>query len=297
MTVDVEPLDAALGARIHGVDLSRAVDGPTREAIHAAWLAHQVLIFPGQDMSEADQIRFARLFGDLPDRRVLAETAGEGVGHRSVMVVTNARKDGRPVGALPEGEMYFHTDGAYDERPYRYTMLHALAVPSVGGHTLFADMYGAYETLPPATKDRIAGLRATHGFYAGRDVSAAFKKRLAVADDPSRATHPVVVAHEETGRPALYVSRMLTAAVEGLAEEESAALLDELFAHSERGALVYEHVWAVGDFVAWDNRCTNHARTDFPPEERRELRRTTVQGVRPRPAFRRPADTPAVPNR
>ncbi len=281
MTVEVEPLDAALGARVHGVDVGRGVDRAQFEAIHAAWLLYRVLIFPGQEMGEAAQIRFARLFGALPSRAVHSAAAGNEVGHDSVMLITNARRGGRSIGALPRGEMLFHSDGAYDAEPYRYTMLYALAVPSVGGHTLFADMYGAYATLPDETRHRIAGLDAVHGFYAGRHATAELTEPLEIGESASRAVHPVVIAHEETGRPALYVSRMLTAAIAGLPAEESEALLDALFAHSERAPLIYEHVWTVGDFVVWDNRCTNHARTDFPENEHRRLRRTTVQGVRP----------------
>lgn len=286
MTIEVEPLAEALGARVYGIDLADEIDLEAFEAIHLAWMEYQVLIFPRQKMTEADQVRFARLFGELPRRAAHTQMAGsEVMSHDSIMLITNAQKDGKPIGALPQGEMYFHTDGAYDEDPYRYTMLHALAVPSSGGHTLFADMYGAYESLSEAMKQRLRCLHAVHGFYAGRDVSDAFKAPLGVAEDPVRTAHPVVIAHEETGRPALYVSRMLTAEIAELPADESDALLDELFAHSEQAALVYEHIWTVGDFVAWDNRCTNHARTDFPADERRMLRRTTVQGVRPEPAW------------
>ncbi len=284
MTIEIEPLAAALGARIYGVDLSDEIDGHTYAAIHRAWLDHQVLIFPRQSLSEADQIRFAKMFGNLPSRAAHARFAGKPLGHHSLMLITNAKENGKPVGALPQGEMFFHTDGAYDEDPYRYTMLFAIEVSSVGGHTLFADMYGAYETLNEPMKRRLRGLHAVHGFYAGREVTEDFKKRLGVGEDPKRTAHPVVIAHEETGRPALYVSRMLTESIAELPEAESNALLAALFAHSEQQALIYEHVWTVGDFVIWDNRCTNHARTDFPATERRKLRRTTVQGVRPEPA-------------
>lgn len=284
MTIEVEPLSEALGARVYGVDLAREIDLETFEAIHRAWMEHQVLIFPRQAITEADQIRFARLFGELPRRATHTPGAEASVSHNSIMLITNAQKDGKPIGALPQGEMFFHTDGAYDEHPYRYTMLYALAVPSVGGHTLFADMYGAYEALSETMKQRLTGLHAVHGFYAGRDVSETYKAPLGVGEDPIRTAHPVVIAHEETRRPALYISRMLTAAIAELPKGEGDALLDELFEHSEQDALVYEHIWTVGDFVAWDNRCTNHARTDFPVTERRMLRRTTVQGIRPEPA-------------
>ena len=94
-------------------------------------------------------------------------------------------------------------------------------------------------------------------------------------------THPVVRTHPATGRKALYVNRLMTLAIEGLPEAESAALLDLLFDHQEQRRFVYEHVWHVGDILMWDNRCTLHARTDFSPDERRLMRRITILGEKP----------------
>jgi len=282
MPVSVEPLSAPLGARITGVDLGAPLDEASRTAIHRAWLDHQVLVFPGQTMTEEDQIRFTLLWGDMPVRGRYAGRREEGRrSHESVMLVSNIREDGKLIGSLPDGEMMFHSDGSYDEHPYRYTMLHAVRVPSRGGNTLFANLYRAYETLPDDLKRRSAALRARHGYYAGRHVTPEIKATLAIRPSSDSWTHPVVTAHEETGRPVLYVSRLLTQRIAGLPEAEADALLDALLDHAERRELIYEHVWTPGDFVIWDNRCVNHARTDFPAGEPRLLRRTTVQGVRP----------------
>lgn len=285
MTIKVEPLTAPLGARITGVDLGRSLDEADYAAIHRAWLDHQVLVFPRQTMTEEDQIRFTRHWGEMPVRSRYAGRREEGRrAHQSIMLVSNIREDGVPIGSLPDGEMMFHSDGSYDEHPYRYTMLYAVEVPSAGGNTLFANMYKAYETLPDALKRRVANARAQHGYYAGRHVTDEIKATLAIGPSSDSWVHPVLTAHEETGRPVLFVSRLLTRGIVGLTEAESDALLDELLAHTEQTSLIYEHVWTPGDFVIWDNRCVNHARTDFPPGERRLLRRTTVQGVRPEPA-------------
>lgn len=285
MTIEVAPLDAPLGARITGVDIGRPLDGDTYAAIHRAWLDHQVLVFPGQTMTEEDQIRFTRHWGEMPVRSRYAGRREEGRrAHQSVMLVSNIREDGVPIGSLPDGEMMFHSDGSYDEHPYRYTMLYALEVPSSGGNTLFANLYKAYDTLPDGLRRRLATARAEHGYYAGRHVTEAIKATLAIGPSSDSWVHPVFTAHEETGRPVLYVSRLLTRSIVGLPEAESDALLDRLLDHAERRDLIYEHVWTPGDFVIWDNRCVNHARTDFSAGERRLLRRTTVQGVRPEPA-------------
>ena len=279
MTIRIEPVSDALGARITGVDLRREPDAETWGTIHKAWLDHQVLNFPGQELSEEDQIRFSRHWGDFPRRKRFEERREKNIADRSIMLVSNIRENGKPIGSLPDGEMMFHTDGAYDEHPYRYTLLHAIELPSVGGNTLFANMYKAYDPLPDDLRRRLAGCHAVQGYYADT-----VQKGAAGGSYSGDFTHPVFIAHEETGRIALYVSRLMTMRIVELPEEESAAVLERLFDHCERRDLIYEHVWTKGDFVMWDNRCTNHARTDFPRSERRLLRRTVIQGVRPEPA-------------
>ena len=196
-----------------------------------------------------------------------------------VMLVSNIREDGEVIGSIPDGEMLFHTDGSYEEHPYRYTFLYAIEVPRQGGDTLFANMHTAYDTLPETLKSRLRDLDAEHGFYTGPDVTSEMKEALRISDYAGRAVHPVFTRHEETSRPSLYISRMLTRRIVGLESEDS--LLPFLFDHSERPEGIYRHVWTPGDLVMWDNRCTNHARDDFEPGERRLLRRTTCQGVKP----------------
>jgi taurine dioxygenase len=278
-------MDAPTGARITGVDLGTGLDDAVYGAIHKAWLDHQVLVFPGQTMTEADQIRFATHWGEMPRRSRYAGRREEGRrSHESIMLISNIREDGEPIGSLPDGDMMYHSDGQYDEHPYRYTMLYALDVPSSGGNTLFANLYKAYDALPADLKERLANVEAQHGYYAGRHVTPEILKTLAITRVDDAFAHPVFTAHEETGRPVLYVSRLLTTSLKGLPEAEGNSILDQLLDHVEKSEFVYEHVWTPGDFVIWDNRCLNHARTDFPAGERRLLRRTTVQGVRPEAA-------------
>ena len=280
MGLAVEPLSPALGARVTGIDLRATVDEAAFAAIHRAWLDHQVLVFPGQKLGEDDQLRFTRLFGEPGGRNRKVAAAEEGrVSHPGIMLISNIREDGKPIGSLPDGEMMFHSDGAYAKRPFRYTLLYAIEVPSSGGNTLFANMYKACETLAPELRRRLAGCHAEHRYYAG----------TVQKDRPSDSltgvrTHPLFVAHEETGRAALYASRLLTTRIVELPPAESEAVLERLFDHAEWREFIYEHVWTPGDFVMWDNRCTNHARTDFASGERRLLRRTTVLGTDPAPA-------------
>lgn len=274
MAIRVEPLDAPLGARVTGVDLSQDVDADTIAAIYAAWMEHVVLVFPDQDFDEPEQIRFSENFGPLGGRSRPKEAVPEGDRvFPGVMLVTNIREDGEPIGSLPDGEMMFHSDGSYSETPYKFTFLFAIEVPSVGGNTLFSNMYRAYDTLPGDLKERLAGARALHSYYAG-----SVDRDDPIGELSSTKEYPLFIRHEDTAKTALFASRLMTMEIVGMDKAESDAVLEQLFDHSEKPEMIYEHVWSPGDMVMWDNRCSNHARTDFPGTERRLLRRTTVYG-------------------
>jgi taurine dioxygenase len=198
--------------------------------------------------------------------------------HPAVMLISNIREDGKPIGALPDGEMHFHTDQCHQERPAMASMLYALEVPRVGGNTLFANGYKAYETLPPEIRQLIEHRKALNAYdYDG----AATKRGTRLNEGVPSHVHPVVRTHPATGRKALYVNRLMTVRIEGLPEHESDELLEFLFDHQERREFIYEHVWRAGDLVMWDNRCTLHARTDFSAGERRLMRRVTIRGEKP----------------
>jgi taurine dioxygenase len=194
------------------------------------------------------------------------------------MLISNIREDGKPIGALPDGEMHFHTDQCHQERPAMASMLYAIEIPSKGGNTLFANAYSAYETLPAELQRRIEGRKAVNAY--DYDSAATMRGGDVSADAPSYA-HPVVRTHPATGRKALYVNRLMTRKIEGLPPQESEELLNLLFDHQERPDFIYEHVWRPGDILMWDNRCTLHARTDFSAAERRLLRRVTILGEKP----------------
>ena len=192
------------------------------------------------------------------------------------MFVANVTVDGER-GDLPEGEMQFHADQCYYETPTKGAVLYALEIPSQGGNTLFSSTYRAYESLPRELKDRIAGLQALFTY----DAYGNPYKRAQISEDSPRFVHPIVIRHPATGRPALFVNRLMTDSIVGMPRAESDALLERLFQYIEQPDNVYEHVWRVGDALIWDNLATLHARTDFDPKERRALRRTAIRGVRP----------------
>jgi taurine dioxygenase len=267
------PLSSALCAEILGVDLRDPVDAARKRQLLDAWHAHLVILLRGQTLDEDAQVRFAELFGP-PAKLTSGRTFS--ARHPSVMLVSNIRQDGKPIGALPDGEMHFHTDQCHQEIPAKATLLYAIEIPSRGGNTLFANAYTAYETLPDEIKRRIAGRRALNAY--DKDST---QRTASYENAGSSCWHPVVRTHPATGRKALYVNRLMTREIEGLPRQESDVILQRLFDHQEQAAFVYEHVWRPGDLLMWDNRCTLHARTDFSPDERRLLRRVTILGEKP----------------
>ncbi len=278
--IRVTPLSPACGAAISGVDLTKPLSASAFRAIKAAWDKHLVLVFRGQQVSQDDQLRFASYFGDLGSRKKAPEALrarAEGVqqDHEKVLLVTNIKVDGQPIGAFGDGEFWFHIDSGYSARPYKYTFLYALELPSRGGNTMFSNMYKAYEAVPAELKEKLKGKKALHIHEYNRAKQASSSGDISGIPHYS---HPVFVTHPDTGRKTLFVDRLMTTRIEGLDEQESAAILDRLYAIGERREFIFEHEWKLGDFLMWDNRCTIHARTDFPKEERRLLRRCTVEG-------------------
>jgi taurine dioxygenase len=196
--------------------------------------------------------------------------------------VTNLQADGKPVGILGDGEVVWHSDFSFKERPTAARMLLARELPPAGqGRTYFVNCYAAYETLPEDTKRRIAGKTIKQGNV----VDTAMKPRPGAKLDADvrelpGPSHPIVATHPKTGRCMLYLGRRHSAYVNGLALEESEALLDELWSHATDARFGYAHAWQVGDVVVWDNQATLHRREAFDSSARRVLYAAQVEGER-----------------
>ena len=278
MSLTITPLVAPLGAEVTGIDLREVLDKETADRIYAAWLDHIVLVFRDQELSKDEQLAFAGHFGSVGDRATpkdLQNEVANGYDGR-IMLVTNQRDEkGNYIGSLQDGEMWFHHDMSYTPAPHKATLLHALELPSVGGNTKFANMYMAYENVPDALRENLRGRRVLQAYNRSMlervDPEQGF-------DDIAHQWQPIFVKHPETGRISLYVSHLISAWIEGLPRDESEAILEQLVAIAENPGLVHEHIWRDGDLVMWDNRCSTHARTDFPPEQSRLLRRCTIEG-------------------
>lgn len=274
-TIDIRPLSDVVGAIVEGVDLTCPLDDTTADLLRDTFSRHSILCIRGQQLAASDQIRFGDLFGPVDSGfRVRSGYGGQETRNRGVMLVSNIRKNGEPIGSLPDGEMQFHSDGAHRDIPYAATTLYAIKLPSVGGDTLFANLAMAYDALDDDTKNRIDELQVRN-LYGYDDT---FREETTEETEPntSAATHNLVKTHPVTGRKSLYLSRLMTRHVVGMDRGESDDLLNMLFDHAERTEFVYAHKWLMNDLLIWDNRCLNHARTDFPGSEERLLRRLTI---------------------
>jgi taurine dioxygenase len=275
--LQIVPLTPHIGAEIRGVDLREQPSGETVRAIYQAWLDHLVLVFRGQKLEQEDFIRATRFFGELGtlDRPAKYHPPGFSRMLPGIMLISNIRENGEPIGALPDGEMMFHHDMIHKPVPSKGTMLYSVEIPSRGGETLFASGYAAYETLDPAIREPLEGRKALHHYNYGSTQRGDTRGVEAF----SECMHPVFRTHEETRRKAVYVNRLMTVRVEGLPDSESERLLNAVFDHAEEPEFIYTHSWRVGDVLLWDNRCSTHARNDFPANERRLMLRTTIAGT------------------
>jgi alpha-ketoglutarate-dependent taurine dioxygenase len=273
-----------IGAEIRGVDLGR-VDDEAFRRIYNAWLEHLMLVFPGQDVTDDEQIAFARRFGEL---EIHPSREHRSCRHPEIYRVSNVDERGNIMPQESKGWRYmnltwlWHTDSSFRELPSMGSILHGIEVPPEGGDTLFANMYAVYEALPDAMKERIRGLRVLHS----HDQVLSHDQKLKDANEdytklpPVR--HPLVRRHPVTGRLSLFLSPHTMERIEGLAEDESRALLEGLTAFATQDRFVYRHKWQMDYVIFWDNRCTMHAVLPYDAADlRRVMHRTTIVGDGP----------------
>jgi alpha-ketoglutarate-dependent taurine dioxygenase len=259
-------LSPAGGVAVGGIDLSQPLSPEQRDAIGEAFLAHHVVVFPGQSVTREQQFAFAANFGEVEAHGGhRGETKRYGVAH----VMSNLDANGKPTFRISKAANYhWHTDKPYHPAPPLLTMLHAIELPPEGGDTEFANMALAYAALPPETKRRIAGLRV--------EFAPAFDTTRPAVD------HPLVRTHPDTGAKALYLGNHSTHIL-GMPEAEGIALLGKLLEHATQRQFLYTHRWRVGDLIIWDNRCLIHrAVANYEVERyRRVMHRSVVRGTVP----------------
>lgn len=271
----VERTTGVFGAVVHGLDLRRPLDPPTAERLRQAWLRHQVLVFPDQDLSFDELEAVATAFGPIGEDPYFRPIPGQS----HVVALTREADETSPLFAD-----VWHSDWSFLPSPPAGTLLYGVEIPPVGGDTLYADQYAAYDSLPGSLQERIENLMGVHsarrgyskqGQYGDRDVG---RSMAIVASDDAFATelHPLVRTHPETGRRALYCSLAYTIGIDGLEEDAANALLGELFAHQAGEWNTYRHRWSSGMVALWDNRCLLHAASGGYEGHRRVLHRLTI---------------------
>jgi taurine dioxygenase len=273
--LDVRPIAGALGAEIHGIDLGGELDDEQLAAIRRAWLDHLVIFFRDQTLPPDRFMAFAERFG-----RPIEYPFVKGIdGYPKIIQVAKFEHEKMNFGGV------WHADTTYLEEPPTATMLVAREVPPVGGDTLFANQYLAYETLSEGLRKTLAGLIGVSS-SAKADVTKTREDRLKTSgtDEAGHefiAEHPVVRTHPETGRKALYVNFAHTARFKGWTEAESKPLLDFLFQHQVRPEFTCRFHWEVGSLAIWDNRCAQHNPINDYHGYRRIMHRITLAGDRP----------------
>jgi taurine dioxygenase len=277
--LSLRPLTGSLGAEVLEMRVA-AVDDAAFAGLYEAFLAHRMLLFRDQDLAPADQVAFARRFGEV---QIHVMDQYHQHGHPELYYLSNVGPDGRPNGRHPDrGTLAWHTDGSWRPVTGQATILYAERIPAEGGDTSFADMYGAYDALPEAERRRLAGLRAVHNL----DFSRTRRHGEQPMTERQRAEvppvdHPVVRTHPETGRRCLYLGDHAESIV-GMDYAAGRALIEALNARAVADTTVYRHRWRPGDLMVWDNRCLMHKAEPYDTAtEARVIRRCTVLGETP----------------
>ncbi len=267
--IAVEPISTALGAVIQGVDCASELPQSVIDEVRAVWLKHLVVFFPDQVMTPEQQLAFARRFGkpaEYPMVQGLDETP-------EVVAVVKLPHEQDNFGGI------WHADTTYLQVPPIGALLLAREIPPVGGDTLFANMYMAYEALSEGMKQMLAELKVVQSSAkVGAARSRADRLEAASAPEPDvlEAEHPVVRIHPETGRKALFVNYGHSVRFQGMTEEESEPILSYLFRHQIRPEFTCRFVWAVGSMAMWDKRCTQHNPINDYHGFRREMHRVSI---------------------
>jgi taurine dioxygenase len=276
--LQTKPLSPGFGLETSAIDSSRPLTDAELAELEQTFFRAQVLVLRNQSPTPAQYVAFARRFGP-PEPHVIDQFHHPD--DPNILILTNRKKDGQPLG-LADAGTYFHTDYSYLQVPARATMLYSVEVPKVGGNTLFANQYAAYDGLPEAMKRRIDALVGIH-HYGNRKVPDEMSR---VAASPLTAeqkakmpliTHPLVRPHPVTGRKALYAVSGSSYGIVGMPEDEAVALLDELAAHATQSKYIYSLSYRVGDVVIWDNASLLHSATLTDPDDSRTLWRITVK--------------------
>ena len=281
--LDVRPIAGALGAEIHGIDLSETMDDAAFASVRRALLDNLVIFFRDQTFTPDQHLSFARRFGKVETHRYAKGLESQ---PEVLPVVKEATDRAVNFGGI------WHSDVSFHEVPPMGQIMYALDVPAAGGDTIFVNMYRAYDVLSDGMKQMLEGRKAIHTgerSYGATDSDAnrrvdKFSRSMDVKakeDAEAEVAHPVVRTHPETGRKSLFVSTISIRRFAGMTEAESRPILDFLIGHAQRPEFTCRFRWRQHSVAFWDNRCTQHYALNDYHGYRREMQRVTVAGERP----------------
>jgi alpha-ketoglutarate-dependent 2,4-dichlorophenoxyacetate dioxygenase len=282
MAITITPLHPVFAAEISGVDTAHPLSVAERDAVEDAFLRYAVVVFRGQTLTDAQQVAFARQFGE-PEPGVAAKLGGAARLKQAELVdISNLQASGevRPKDhrsrLIGLGNQLWHQDSAFREAPAAYSMLYAHVVPDADGDTEYCDMRAAYDDLPEDIRAQIEPLSAAHDYAYSRAFFGFtdFTEQEIKALPP--VVHPLVLTHPQTGRKSLFVG-CYASQVMGWPIPEGRLLILDLMLRAAQRKFVYAHKWQAGDFVIWDNRCTMHRGRPFDESQVRDLRRVTTE--------------------
>lgn len=262
-----------------------AMDEQVLKQLRAAWTKYPVLRFRNAVIGDAEQVAFSRALGPTTFHPKQLQEGKHGE-FPDVFVISNKkRSDGTAAGDLGDGEVTWHTDTWFVERPPSAAILRAVELPEAGGNTYFSNMYAVYSALPDAMKARLRGLSIHHQSVVDASGQVRFGKELPsssnFADWPG-VDHPIVRQHKDSGKACIYLGAdPKHQSIVGMRQQETQEILGELWHRATDPAHVWFQEWKPGDMLMWDNRCLMHRRDSFDPNAIRLMHRTTVEGERP----------------
>ncbi|NKB97144.1 MAG: TauD/TfdA family dioxygenase [Pseudomonadales bacterium] len=276
MNFTITPIDATLGATITDIDLT-SLEEATWQALYAEFLEYGMLVFPGQNLDDDQQGKFAARFG-IPEQLNPKQKG-------ATVAISNTKPDGSVTKPheyqyqILKGNEGWHTDSTYMPLASKVAMLAARVLPPEGGETEFADMRAAWDALDEATQNKLEGLSAFHSLYYSQEKAGYQHKtdNLYGLHDKGAPLRPIIKQHPETGRKSIYTGRHAYGIL-GMDPEASETLLTELLTQACQPPRVYRHTWQVGDIVVWDNRCLMHRACPFDESYPRVLRGTRIAG-------------------
>ena len=271
--IEVVPVSGGVGVEVHNVDIKSGIDAGTFDELRAAFVEHGLIFLRDQNITPDEHIAFAERWGEININRFFPRLDG----YDQIATVTKEPDQTMNIGGG------WHTDHSYDHVPAMGSILIARETPPVGGDTLFACMYTAYDTLSDGLKHTLEDMKAVHSsrhiFGEQSSYRDTMKDRFSNPEDATQdAVHPVVITHPESGRKALYINPGFTLHFDGWTEAESKPLLDYLYAHAVQLEHTTRFQWAPGSIAFWDNRCTWHYALNDYHGTRREMHRITIEG-------------------